>query len=158
VLSPDLRFVAGQKGRSTVGVWDLATGKLVRELQGYDGTELKIAFAADSRTLAVSSKGVVPHKAPRCALHVWNLDGKLLFKRLEKNKWFGPVALSPDGETLAWTDYDERLIKLRNLTTGKETAFRDKLPAEKTTALSFSPDGRVLAVAQKIDMRGVWNG
>jgi WD40 repeat protein len=153
VLSPDLRFVAGQKERGTVGLWDAATGKLVLELEGYDGADFRIAFAADGRTLAVSSRGVVPHDAPRAKLHAWRLpDGKLLFRRLDEDGYFGPVALDPKGETLVWAP-SEGPIRVRNLLSGQETAIGNALPGQHTTALRFTPDGRTLVASLFFDKR-----
>jgi WD40 repeat protein len=154
VISPDLKLVAGQSGESMVGVWNVATSKQVRKLQGYEGADFCITFAADGRTLAVSSKAVVPRKAPRFALHAWKMaGGKRLFRRLAEHKYFGPIALTPDGTKLAWIDSDKNVIKLRELATGKETAFPDRLVGYETEALRFSADGKTLAVARSFDLR-----
>ena len=54
------------------------------------------------------------------------------------------VAFSPDGKLLATDSVDEKVVKLRDLSTGRQLAA---LPARAVYHLVFSPDGRYLAAA-----------
>jgi WD40 repeat protein len=138
-FSGDSRLLAGG-AYGAISVWGTATGKLVHQLRGHPDGTWSLIFTPDNQSLVV--------------LGGWNqrhlscVDLKTGQERWRKDCPFEElqcVALSPDGQTLAWGGgmRSHGGIHLCNAATGKEIRFLDATKAP-CAALTFSPDGKTL--------------
>jgi WD40 repeat protein len=135
-FSPDAKLLAwASRDEPGLVLWDLESGREVRELAGAVGVG-GVAFAPDGkRVAAITEKGSalfdVASGAIACAL-----EGSV-----------GPAdaafAFSPDGRLLALTGADN-VVRLFDTATGKEALPREG-HSGPVVSLAFSPDAKTLA-------------
>lgn len=155
-LSKDGRTLASSNGERVL-LWDVATGKRLREFKTGHPTISTVQFANDGKTLAtLGAEGVI---------HIWDLEtGKSLRRHGEAPAPAGKgapnplapptraglaAALSPDLNYLAAQEIDLASqsfnLKIIDMRTGKEVA-EISAPVGGAQALVFSPDGKTLAL------------
>ncbi|MBD2776080.1 CHAT domain-containing protein [Iningainema tapete] len=153
-FSPDGKILATASYRSTIKLWDL-DGRLLRTFKG-KGEEIidedtRVSFSPNGKMLAsASDNGTVK---------LWSLDGRVL--RTFKGQGYGRVystettlSFSPDGKMLAaigsdgsmavWNINGVLLKVVEGIKVDEQKGARFK---EWTTGVSFSPDGKMLAIA-----------
>jgi RNA polymerase sigma factor (sigma-70 family) len=142
VFGPDGRTVAGGEDQ-TVIVYDAATGKERRRLEGHRDRVVSVSVSPDGSLLAsTSADGTV---------RLWDpANGK---ERAVLAKDEGPahsIVFSPDGKTLAWAAEDGA-IRLWDVSGGR--LLRRIVPADppqqRPLGLHFSPDSRILLAATR---------
>jgi WD40 repeat protein len=154
-LSPDGKVLAQttwllseQKWDPRIHLWDTATGKKIRELEGLSIDVHRLRFSPDGKLLA---------SVGRDGIQLWDVATGKPFQVLKgdrrQNNSFLPVAFSPDGRWLAFVDYD-RNIRLLEVPTGKELRRWDSKEG-LTSALVFSPDGTSLVSVSPASIQ-VW--
>jgi WD40 repeat protein len=148
LLSPDCRMVVSTRSiiwgsapghTSPVYLWDLATGRRLRQVGGDPMWADSIAFSPDGKTLAIANSGQ--------PLQLWEVaTGKERYQFPIEDG--GAMTFSPNGRLLALADSSGR-VGFLDLATGKSVpAFmgHDKhIVHASLTRLSFSPDGNFLA-------------
>jgi WD40 repeat protein len=127
-------------GDRKVYVWDLATGKLLRQFPGNYHWK-RIALSRDGKTLAVGQGDAVVLWDPATGKEVRRLQG-------HKDGAFG-FAFSPDGKTVASGGLDQT-IRLWDLAGGKEIAHFPALQV-RVSLLAFTPDGKTLISGDHLD-------
>jgi len=153
-FSPDGRFLATSVGAysreedpdARVGLWDVATGRLLRILAGHEGAVHALAFSPDGRALATGDGS--PYLGGLGRVRLWDVaTGHQLREFGLKPGRAYALAFSPDGGLLASSigTYGSR---------GQAEVWEVPLgrPRAKTgdhtgpvAALAFSPDGALLA-------------
>src|SRR5262249_15743941 len=132
-------------GDDEVRVWELATGRLVRDIGGDQKIFThRLALSADSKLLATTHR----NKDSRVGVvRIWETaKGKLVLENAETER-VGSIAFSPDGKALALSSIGvmgrSRLIRLIEVATGDEIKklVRQAAPLD---SLAFSPDGKTL--------------
>src|SRR5262249_19197198 len=126
-VSPDGRLLATNVGDagdtrvpSETKLWDVATGRELGPLAGYQGLINDVAFAPDGQTLAAGC-------ADRC-LRLWDVKTRRVrFTFPPQTGRIGSLAFSPDGKTLLSeiTDPSARdpkpgMVKVWEADTGRE--------------------------------------
>lgn len=76
-----------------VRIWDVATGELVKELEGLRHASRDLAYSPDGKLLAVASVDK--------ALHVWDVASGEEVGRIDCETWMNAVAWTPDGKSIA---------------------------------------------------------
>ncbi|MHB1423675.1 MAG: sigma-70 family RNA polymerase sigma factor [Gemmataceae bacterium] len=146
LLTPDGKTLVSNDyyGTRKVCVWDLATGKLLRQLPG-TYMQKNIALSPDGKLVAICQREFIV---------LWDLNSGKEKQRLAQPAAHG-TAFSPDGKLLA-AGGEVSGIHLWDLTTGKQIAlFRDPRVAD---LLAFTPDGRTLIAGQQFDSKiGLWD-
>ena len=120
----------------TVRLWDVATGESIRAMTDHAGPVHSVTFSHDGGTLASGSA-----------------DGRVLLRDLESRNAAGlsghvdlsSMALSPDGALLA-SGHPDGTVRLWDTAT-RTTIATLKGHGDRIAALSFSPDGSLLASA-----------
>src|SRR5262249_41230514 len=146
-LAPDGRTVAAGGENNILGLWDRATGKLVRRFVGHRGTErntdkpgsvFSVAFSPTGETLASLSleAGVVRVWDVATGKERFQLHGRALYT-------VRCLAFSPDGQVLAWADTDGK-VRLSDAATGR-LVREHQLKRQAVFSVAFSPDGKSLA-------------
>jgi RNA polymerase sigma factor (sigma-70 family) len=153
-FSPDRKTLASGNAHGTVSVWEVATGKEIRVLQGRQGAVVSAAFSSDGKLLAA-----------RCMdgdIFLWETSTWKQARRIDappatfppshtgSTAWAFRIAFSPDGKSLAAAAGDltgrDNEIRLWDVGTGKECRrFRGHQGAVRSFA--FAPDGKTLASA-----------
>jgi WD40 repeat protein len=150
--TPDGRILATAEWLGgPVRVQDAATGKELASL-GRDGTGMwALRFSPDGRLLTSGGKDRV--------ITLWDVGRRKKVRQLEGHKEaIAQLAFSPDGHTLASTTWPEgprleRGVQLWDVATGTKLRRLDD-PSEFPNVV-FSPDGKLLAVAESYHERGV---
>jgi WD40 repeat protein len=135
-FSPDGRLLATASKDGTARLWDLVTGKQLRNLVGHSPV-VGVAFSPDGRMLATASEDrrarvYVPVPPSHLARTLTGHDGPVV-----------GVAFSPDGRLLA-TASEDKTARVWDPVTGKHlrTLTGHDGPV---VGVAFSPDGRLLA-------------
>jgi hypothetical protein len=153
-LSPDGRWAAaGAWNWGKVRVWDLATGKVARDLpsQGDHRSQTSYtAFSPDGRWLVTSGPG--EHRFWRVGS--WERGHVLRRDRVEPGG--SPLAYSPDGR-LVGVCRSLQLVQLVEPSSGREVATLYPPEPANVSGLCFSPDGSRLATAHAARDVFVWD-
>jgi WD40 repeat protein len=156
-LSKDGRFLAvAISGGPTIQVWDVESGKALKQITGPAGGFGAMAFTPDGKVLAVRT-----HNTDRTA-YLYDTDSG---KELHKLKAVNPagksgnisggahdgtgLAISPDGKSIALPELEyvnqkvSGSVTVFDIKTGKET-HRTDTPTNGIAGIAFSPDSKTL--------------
>jgi WD40 repeat protein len=153
--SPDGKTLASLSStNSEIKLWDVVERKELATLRSDLGGSYGIAFTPDGKSLVVGHHKYDPKAGPTGGITVWNVaTGKrTVLLQHASPRGVSRLALAPDGKTLAatesWKEGSNGEIKsavtIWSLVSGEA---QDRLPAGQTSALTFSPDGKMLAQA-----------
>jgi WD40 repeat protein/tetratricopeptide (TPR) repeat protein len=159
-FSPDGHWIAGGSLRGRVRLWEVTTGRLLREFQHHDGAKDKafrsnlgktlanngivgLAFRADGKALIAAGHGGL--------VRIWDPSNGAKLTDLPHPGAINTVVLSPDGRSLlvgcALRDPNvgiRGLALLWDATTGK-LRYNPLPHIGDVHAVAFSPDGRWFA-------------
>jgi RNA polymerase sigma factor (sigma-70 family) len=144
----------------TLDLWDLGSGKQLRQLRGQDvnvegyfPSEVTLAFSPDGKELAGARVEDQKDETAASVVHVWDIATSKVRLTIrgekESNGAFAPT-WSPDGKVLAWKSVDGG-VRLVDAATGKELR---KLRAD-AGRFAFSPDGKTLVTRGDISRKVV---
>jgi WD40 repeat protein len=151
--APDGKTLASlSSGKSEVKLWDVAQRKERATLRSDLGNNFELAFTPDGKTLAVSHYKPDAKTGPTGGISLWDVATGQHKGLLQHTPPRGvtSMVLSADGKTAAalevWQEAargpTKRALTLWDIAAGKALS---SLPADLSTDLAFSPDGRVLA-------------
>jgi WD40 repeat protein/predicted Ser/Thr protein kinase len=134
--SPDGAWlVSGNYGDDRLRIWDAATARVRKEIQGPAGTFRFVTVSPDGKRVAATAYDGQKHQLQVCDL----ASGERLFSAEGK-----ALAYSPDGRWLAVLAADEKTVLLLDART-HETAARFSGHEKVVHRAVFSPDSRRLA-------------
>lgn len=128
-----------------IKLWDLYTGRHMRDFIGHDESVLSVSFSPDNA-------GFVSGSEDSTAM-LWNVDDGTVASTLSNHTdWVWSVGWSPDGKTIATGSVDQTAC-LWNL----DGSLRSSLPHDgQVTLLDFSPNGEFLLTTAD-SVAHLWN-
>jgi WD40 repeat protein len=138
--------------KGEVKLWDVAERKELRTLKSGLGDSYSLAITPDGKTLVVGHHQNDAKTGPTGGISLWDVATGLRQGLLQHTSPRGVsrLVLAPDGKMIAaaesWKEGEKgaykRCVTLWDVGSGKVHA---SLADETTSALAFSPDGKVLA-------------
>jgi len=150
-FSPDGAILASADCSSIVHLWEVATGKELRQLRGHESAVLGVAFSPTGRVLASGAGGLtVPMGSTSrsnmftdTTIRFWDTStGRQLLSIKHDEGPVYTVAFSRDGNLLAAGDMFGTIC-LREVATAQEV-LRYRNPGSHVCAVAFAPDGATL--------------
>lgn len=147
IFSPDGNTLVYKGDDGRIMFWDVATDTSIRTLNGYAQMFLDMTYSPDGSTVVTVTSD------PR--IYFWDIHSSKLKKTYYNPEGvsFNNVAYSPDSETLACAGgtvflLDTNTFEQGRVFTGRKSGFE---------ALVFSPDGEILAAADRDGTIFVWD-
>jgi WD40 repeat protein len=137
-ISPDGQYLATGSHDSTVKVWSLHSGELLRTISGHSTAVLLVAFSPASKTLLTRSRAGT--------VKLWNLQNGELLKRLADVHRHESVAVSLDWQILA-IGTTRGTIKLQHLNSGQLLQVLEGYQGDDISAIALSPKGTMLVAS-----------
>jgi WD40 repeat protein len=151
----------------TVELWDVASRRLLRTLEGHSGWGVYLAFSPDGSILAsaggLGDSSIKLWDVPTGQL-LRTMDGRSGWIRLLLGKLAGgraedggfeSLSFSPDGRTLASAgNFAHSTIQFWDVATGR---LLNSIDDPWTLSVAYSPDGRLLAAGQEDGTLKIWD-
>ncbi len=135
-FSPDGRWLACGRNDASVGLWDAATGTLVRAYRGLASPVTRVVFSADgSQLVAGSQQGTV---------QIWPTTQRQDATLVQAGRLC--LAINADGDRIA-TDEPDGAVVVREVRSGRQL-FRWPVAGGTLQRLLFSPEGNTLVAGQ----------
>src|SRR5262249_39682315 len=139
-LSPDAKTLATGTQTNVIHLYDVTTGRALREIRGHEDWVRSLAFTADGRTLVSGSNDKT--------VRFWDVASGKELRRLDESHSVFAVALTPDGKILGTTTIhaDYSTARLRDAVTGQEL---HRFQADRTIFhIASAPDGKTLVALE----------
>jgi WD40 repeat protein/tRNA A-37 threonylcarbamoyl transferase component Bud32 len=133
-LSPEGKHILSGGTDSTMRLWSLESGAMVKEYPGFKRTVQAASFTPDSRQFVVACGEEIQVREVGTGKEVRRLMGHYRTVRC--------LAVSPNGRLLA-TGSTDGTVRLWNLATG-ELRFLFTDPKDQVNGVAFSADGQLL--------------
>jgi WD40 repeat protein len=135
-----------QARKPLVRLYDVATGQELHKLEGHTGDLRGMAFAPDGKAVASASTNFQPTQTYE--LRLWEASGgKSLWRAERPQAWVVGLAFAPDAKAVAVLE-QTGAVALHETTGGRELRRLGTAGSiGNPSAIAFSPDGRLLAVA-----------
>ena len=147
-FSPDSLSLASSSWDTTITLWSVATGAILRTLKGHSDAVTSVAFSPDGLSLASTSddKTVI----------LWDLPSGSSRRLLEgHSRALTSVAFSPDGSSLAIASNDTTVTLW---SVASNTVLRVLAGhSSAVTSVAWSPDGLSLASGSDDKTVHLWN-
>ncbi|MBE9100520.1 BTAD domain-containing putative transcriptional regulator [Vacuolonema iberomarrocanum] len=132
---------------SSLNVWDVASGQLIKTLNGHKSLIWTVASSPTENLLVSGSVDA--------DLIVWDLEkSELLHRLIGHTQQINAAAFSPDGTQIVSASVDKTL-RIWNFKTGE---MLNDWPCEsEPQCVSFSPNGQHLAIGQYDGTINIWN-
>jgi WD40 repeat protein len=164
-ISPDGKILASGGEDKTIKLWEVSSGKLLRNFTGHSERIKTIAFSPDGQLIASGGDDNT--------IRVWNIGtGEELYTLTGDSNSFGFVefvGFSPNGETII-SGVGGGTIKVWNINTGKEIRTMNQAVWESIGRIStlsddsnpiysmaLSPDGQTVAFGSDKNTIKLWN-
>jgi WD40 repeat protein len=150
VFSPDGKWLATANRRGQIILWDATSLKQARQLPHKGREVVCLAFAPDSKRLAIGWYGSTGEQ-----VRIWDVDRGVELRHFPTapQLWISSVQFSPDGQFLAVGNYDGS-IELWDTVTG-HLRWRSTARIHGGN-IAFSPDGRTIAWSGEAGNAGLW--
>jgi WD40 repeat protein len=144
-ISPDGKTALSGSRDHTLKLWDLATGREIREFKGHSEEVTSVAISPDGKT-ALSGSG-------DSRLKLWDLATGREIRTFQGGT--GRVAITPDGKT-ALSSSNHNTLRLWDLATGDE--IREfKGHSGPVYSVAISPDGRAALSGSNDNTLKLWD-
>ncbi len=144
-FSPDCQKIASASADKTIKLWDLK-GNLLTTLQGHEDKVWQIDFSADGKTIVSASSDTT--------LRLWTQDEQGKFRPQQKileghTNWVRSVSFSPNNNKIVSAS-DDHTVKIWDR---YGTFLYTFITADAASSISFSSDGKLIAVASNQKIR-----
>ena len=147
-ISPDGKYIVSGSRDSTIEVWNMEDGKLIRTLRGHEGDVTSVAISPDGKYIVSGSRD--------STIKVWNMeDGRLIRTLRGHARSVTSVAISPDGRFIV-SGSDDNTIKIWSM---EDVRLIKTLSGHKgdVTSVAISPDGRYIVSGSEDGTIRVWS-
>ncbi|MFQ5806601.1 MAG: protein kinase [Phycisphaerae bacterium] len=147
-FSPNGKWIASGSTDTTIKVLDASTGNELRTLRGHTGAVHRLAFNTDGTRLFSAARDGT--------LRWWDEPARSIQLVLPENNAGGALAFSPDGTRL--TAGGNGQVSVWDVASGRRLMLLTGFPRGMLIyAVSYSPDGKLLAVAAADGKVKVWD-
>jgi WD40 repeat protein len=146
-FSPNRKLLLSGTHRGDVRLWDVDSGKLVRELVGPEAEVTSLAFSADG-TRALSSGKTIVLCDVDSGKEVGRFDGH--------TDLVTSAAFSPDDGRIVSTSYD-KTVRVWDVAKRTEIRRFDRFTNYITSRATFSPDGERILFGDHADVTRLWD-
>ncbi|MBN1120891.1 MAG: PD40 domain-containing protein [Anaerolineae bacterium] len=143
VFVTDDLLASGSKDAKVI-LWNLATGEVVKVLEGHESTVYTLAVSPDGQILVTSSKKTQDSVAQTILWDV--LTGEKL-TTIDAH-YIAPV-FSPDGTLLAARNEKDYIVDIRDASSGQLLRRLDTF--DSAASVAFSPDGYLFVASRETD-------
>jgi WD40 repeat protein len=147
-FSPDGRELACGRARGAIEIWNLDTGRLVRQFKAHDDRVQALAVSPDGTEIASGGS------FGELLLWSWNGERKGRLGGHSRTAIVSGVAFSPDNQRIASVAANELLVHRR------DGRLEKHLPTQhewsNVNDVAFSPDGKLLAAPENENVR-LWD-
>jgi WD40 repeat protein len=146
-FSPEGKTLAASIGDHSVVVWETATGKELRKIQGHEGPISALAFSPDGKLLVTGGHDQ--------AIHFWDLTTGKSVRDLAAEEPVASLVFAENGRTLvSGSAYGS--LRVWQISNGKELR---QIEAHRgaINGLVLGPDGKTVASCGQDKLVRVWN-
>jgi WD40 repeat protein len=136
-FSPNGEYFAAGTSDGELRIWKTSTRKLIAVSKAHQAWVMSVSYSPDGKTIVTSSEDK--------DMKLWTSDTGEWLKTFEKvhTDWVRSVAFSPDSSMLASCGEDNQVV-IWEINLDTHRVIRNDT---KARFISFSPDGKIIAVA-----------
>jgi WD40 repeat protein len=153
-FSPQADLLAGSNYDANVRIWNAKTGALVRTIEDLLVSVFSLTFSPDGAYLA--GAGVDQ------TVYIWNTRTWALERKISgQPEMISSMMFSPDGNLLVTGGFDSATVrnpvKVMVWDVRSGTPLRTIASSRRVSSVAFSPDSRMIAVANTEKALSVWD-